>query len=194
VHTSYEPSAFARWVADREPPGALLDVGSGSGRDSIFFAEAGFRVTGCDYAAPGLQNGRERARQRALNNVEFVELNLYDSRHVLVRGALVARDHGVNTVYSRAVVDAVNDEGRRNLLLLSRTALRGSKGRLYLEYYTERPHGVRGAAYWECVQPRALLAQIASFGFTIEHQEEVSTRADEPPVQSTACRIVARMT
>lgn len=187
------PSAFARWVAEREPPGALLDVGSGTGRDSLYFAERGFRVTGCDYAASGLERGREQARQQGLSSLDFLQLNLYDLRHVLARGALMAGDCGARAVYSRAVVDALTDHGRRNLLLLSRAALRDSTGRLYLEYFTERPRGVLGAAYWKRVQPEVVVDELVSFGFTIEHREEVPTLSGEAPARSAACRIVARM-
>ena len=43
------PSPFATWVADRlEPRQHILDVGCGNGRDSVYFAEQGHRVTALD--------------------------------------------------------------------------------------------------------------------------------------------------
>jgi 2-polyprenyl-3-methyl-5-hydroxy-6-metoxy-1,4-benzoquinol methylase len=43
------------------PPGArVLDVGCGEGRDSVFFAERGFDVTGVDIARSGLAKAELR--------------------------------------------------------------------------------------------------------------------------------------
>lgn len=48
-----EPSSFAKWAVDAGiilPTHSVLDVGCGNGRDSLFFAEKGARVTGVDSA------------------------------------------------------------------------------------------------------------------------------------------------
>ena len=54
-----EPSSFARWVAEQEPrPASLVDVGSGTGRDSLWLADQGIDVLGCDYASSGWPSRR----------------------------------------------------------------------------------------------------------------------------------------
>ena len=57
------PSEFARAVAPFVRPGdAVLDLGCGEGRDSVFFARLGAVVTGVDLSAEGLTKARRLAR------------------------------------------------------------------------------------------------------------------------------------
>jgi tellurite methyltransferase len=55
-----EASALAHQVSGLLRPGArVLDLGCGEGRDSVFFAERGFEVTGIDIARSGLAKAAE---------------------------------------------------------------------------------------------------------------------------------------
>ena len=61
------PSDWAREIARLVRPGdAVLDLGCGEGRDSVFFAELGAVVTGVDLAADGLDKARRLARGRGV--------------------------------------------------------------------------------------------------------------------------------
>ena len=67
------PSDWARAIARLVRPGdAVLDLGCGEGRDSVFFAELGARVTGVDLAPGGLDKGRRLARRRGVR-VRWIE-------------------------------------------------------------------------------------------------------------------------
>src|SRR5262249_6616245 len=59
------PSGFAREIADRLSAGSrVLDLGCGEGRDSVYFAERGFEVTGLDVSPEALAKGRRLAEER----------------------------------------------------------------------------------------------------------------------------------
>jgi tellurite methyltransferase len=61
------PSDWAREIAHLVQPGdAVLDLGCGEGRDSVFFAELGAVATGVDLAADGLEKARRLARRRGV--------------------------------------------------------------------------------------------------------------------------------
>jgi tellurite methyltransferase len=67
-----KPTALAREVVRLAPraPGAprvLIDLGSGEGRDSIYFARNGFRVTGVDISKVGAAKAQRRADRLGLN-------------------------------------------------------------------------------------------------------------------------------
>jgi tellurite methyltransferase len=67
------PSDWAREIARLVRPGdAVLDLGCGEGRDSVFFAELGATVTGVDLAVGGLDKARRLARRRRVR-VRWIE-------------------------------------------------------------------------------------------------------------------------
>ena len=67
------PSDWAREIARLVRPGdAVLDLGCGEGRDSVFFAELGAVVTGIDPAAGGLDKARRLSRRRGVH-VRWIE-------------------------------------------------------------------------------------------------------------------------
>jgi len=66
-------SDWAREIARLVRPGdAVLDLGCGEGRDSVFFAELGAAVIGVDVAADGLAKARRLARRRGVR-VRWIE-------------------------------------------------------------------------------------------------------------------------
>jgi tellurite methyltransferase len=67
------PSDWARAIAGLLWPGAaVLDLGCGEGRDSVFFAELGATVTGVDLSGAGLDKARRLARGRGVR-VRWIE-------------------------------------------------------------------------------------------------------------------------
>ncbi len=57
------------------PPGAALDVGSGEGRNAVWLAEQGWRVTAVDFSREGLAKARRLAEARGVQ-VEWVLADL----------------------------------------------------------------------------------------------------------------------
>ncbi len=57
--------------AEIEPRAHLLDLGSGSGLDSLLLAATGCSVVGVDFRAPMLERARAAAHQDATANIEF---------------------------------------------------------------------------------------------------------------------------
>jgi SAM-dependent methyltransferase len=187
------PSAFARWVAEREPDrGGLVDIGSGTGRDSLWLSRRGFKVLGCDYAPAGVQFARNRAIESGVP-ADFIRFNLYDLRDILSFGAIMARDRKPDIVYARFVVHAIEDGGRRNLWNVSRSILRGRLGRLYLEFRTQATEHEFGEHYRQFVQPDVVCDELRGYGFEIDHCEQAHGLAVHHNEDPLVCRIVARM-
>jgi SAM-dependent methyltransferase len=61
-----EPNDFLAAVADRIPPGPVLTLGEGEGRNAVFLAGRGHEVTAVDQSAVGLSKARRRAEERGL--------------------------------------------------------------------------------------------------------------------------------
>lgn len=63
-----EPNAFLRAFADRlpPPPARVLSLAEGEGRNGVFLAGLGHRVTGVDASSMGLSKARKLAEQRGV--------------------------------------------------------------------------------------------------------------------------------
>lgn len=187
-----EPSSFARWVTSRQPrPTSLVDIGSGTGRDSLWLSEQGIDVVGCDYSQAGVQYATDRARERGCA-ATFRRLNLYDLRQMLTAGALMARE-SADAVYARFLVHALEDEGRQNLWRLSRSALSRTHGRLYLEFRTEATEHEFGEHFRQFVRPEVVCSELEAYGFELEHCEEGHGLAVHHNEDPRVCRIIARL-
>ena len=60
-----EPNDFLREVADRIPRGDVLCLGEGEGRNAVFLAERGYRVTAVDASSVGLDKTQRLAASRS---------------------------------------------------------------------------------------------------------------------------------
>ena len=75
VHASTAPSRFlVAEVADLRP-GTALDVACGAGRNAVWLAEQGWRVTGVDFSGVALRMARAFAAERRVD-VEWVEADV----------------------------------------------------------------------------------------------------------------------
>jgi SAM-dependent methyltransferase len=66
-----EPSHAARQAAAlfrQEGRKKILELGSGQGRDTVFFLQSGFEVFALDYSEPGLEELRRKAAQLGLSH------------------------------------------------------------------------------------------------------------------------------
>jgi SAM-dependent methyltransferase len=139
-----EPSSFARWVADRTAPDVeILEIGSGTGRDAIWFAGQGRKVLPNDYCAAARRYATERAAE-AGQQVVFRPLNVNSQHSLLVRAARLARRPVAKHVYLRDLLGSLETSARPGLWrfcsMVGRTG-----GHTYLEFTTgaRRPHAER---------------------------------------------------
>jgi hypothetical protein len=189
-----EPSSFARWVADHHASDRpLVDLGTGTGRDALWFAgEQGREVTAIDYSVGAVHRGTATSDERELP-VGFEVLNFYDQRAVLSLGARLSRSEVPVDLYCRFTFHSLDFPGRQNLLRLASMSLRRG-GYLFLEFRTpkdrRRPHAF-GEHTRRYLRPATVAAQIRAAGGRVVHQEEGTGLApfrDEDPY---LCRIVA---
>jgi SAM-dependent methyltransferase len=72
-----EPNDFLSDTADRLPVGDVLCLGEGEGRNAVFLAERGHRVTAVDASSVGLEKTQRLAASRGVE-VETVAADLED--------------------------------------------------------------------------------------------------------------------
>jgi SAM-dependent methyltransferase len=188
-----EPSPFARWVHDREPPGsAIVDIGSGTGRDSLWFARQEHDTLGLDYIPAATDHAGRQAADEGLP-ARFRTLNLYDIRQVLTIGGDLAHRDTPPTLYGRFLIHALEDAGRHNLWRIASMCLRRG-GRFYLEFRTgldaDAEHEF-GEHFRRYLDPDTVMAEIEAWGGQLEHRETGHGLARYKHEDPHVCRLVA---
>lgn len=191
------PSPFARWVQEHHPgDGLLVDLGAGTARDSLWFAERGREVLALEYSPGATRRGLRRAAQQERPGHERVRAevaNLYDLRAVLALGARLAREDQPVDLYARFLLHSLAPVGREHLIRLAAMSLRRG-GRLFLEFRTkaDRPlprHFEHGARYFQEVkQVRTLIEEHGGQVLAQDRGRGLAPFGEEDP---EVCRIVA---
>ena len=75
VHASTAPSRFVVAEVADLPPGAALDLACGAGRNAVWLAEQGWRVTAVDFSGVALRMARTLEAERRVA-VEWVEADV----------------------------------------------------------------------------------------------------------------------
>jgi len=166
-------SSFAEWARHRIPAGAVVvDVGSGSGRDSAWFGRQGHRVVALDFSGAALRQTRGRLQRGGGGQPDVRVLLLNDLRSALLAGAELAREDEPPYLYARGLMGCLDAEARDNLWRLCTMSLRRG-GALFLEYAAARP-GLRGstpAGLVHRVNTRTLVREIKAAGGVVVHRE-----------------------
>ncbi|WP_340536714.1 class I SAM-dependent methyltransferase [Nocardioides sp. GXZ039] len=129
-------STFARWVAGQVRQDApIADLGTGTGRDAVWFAQRGHPVRAFDFSRAARGRLARRAARDGLP-LDVRILILDELRTVLVTGAELARER--HDLCARQLLGCLGEAARANLWLLARMAGRRG-GRLFLEFSAADP-------------------------------------------------------
>lgn len=186
------PTQFARWIAEQHPSQRpLVDLGTGNGRDALWFADKhGRRTCGVDYTLRGVRRARRVSSRRGLA-AEFRVLNFNDTRAVLAFGAELSRTEEPVDLLARFTLNAMDAPGRRNLLRVSSMALRRG-GLLFLEFLTTENEAGSFLHPWRLLDPEQVVTDVEAAGgrvlTRIEDRGLTRMREEDPHL----CRLVVR--
>ncbi len=189
------PSAFAWWVDTQLPAGReVVELGFGTGRDSLFFARLGRRVRGFDFAESAVAQARGQADEHALS-ADFDVLDLYDDLAVSRVAESLSSAPATRAVYARFLVHSLEEAGRANLLRLAATALRPG-GELFLEFRTGKDLGQEhlfGDDHFRVfLDPMVVETEIEALGGEVTYREEGCGLAVYKTEDPHVARLVAR--
>lgn len=157
-------SGFARWTAERiRSHHGVVDLGCGTGRDSTWFGRQGHPVLAYDLS-PRARSLTRRALRRNGHPSPVRRLMLNELRTVAVTGLEIATASGRWHLYARHVLGALNDDARRNLWRLARTALTDG-GSLFLEFSSPHPDApARPQHLVRRLDPAVVAREVAQYG------------------------------
>jgi SAM-dependent methyltransferase len=74
------PNQFVASELADLPPGRALDLAAGEGRNAVWLAERGWRVTAVDFSRVGLEKGRKLGAARGIDDaqVDWIVADLHD--------------------------------------------------------------------------------------------------------------------
>jgi SAM-dependent methyltransferase len=188
------PTAFAQWVDERIEPGSrVLDIGCGTGRDSVWFAAQGHPVVAMDYAGTNRRVLSRLAKDQDVS-VRTAMLNLENLRATLLTGARWAHRAGSRHVYARGLLDTLGPTGRENLWRFASMVQRRG-GHTFVEFRTrtsEHEPKHFGAHLRTFLDPAEVVREIESYGGRIIDQvvgRDLAPLGSENP---EICRLVVR--
>lgn len=186
-----EPSLFAKYVAEQVNPGeTLADLGCGNGRDAIYFAEQGLKVTAIDLSEGAIAE----LQSRNLPNARFC-----------YGDAASAAFHPADTyhnVYSRFSLHAITEEHARLLFQNVFQSLR-SGGRFFIEVRSVRDplfgkgegHGrnawIYNSHYRRFIVLEELVEELFQIGFHVTYAEENTGFAPFEQTDPPVIRVIA---
>jgi SAM-dependent methyltransferase len=153
---STEPSAIVVEAVKGLPPGTVLDAGMGQGRNAVFLARQGWRVTGFDLSAEAIRLATATAASAGVH-IDAVKASYADFDFGTARWDLIV------LTFAWAPVD---DPAFVNRL---RTSLRPN-GRIVFEHFVDDPAQPRPPAM-HALKPGQLRELFA--GFRLEKYEEL---------------------
>jgi hypothetical protein len=159
----------------------VVDVGSGPGADTVWFAEQGRCAVGLDYARRIFWQAKSRSEALGLP-ARFAPMNLYDLRDVLTEAALLARSlPGPRAIYARGLLDVLDPDGAANFWRFAGLLARGG-GAVYVEVAEDDGPVAPGFARRRRLLPPEALALSADEAGGRVVDLERATPVDGPPV------------
>ena len=166
------PSQFAVFAAGEVPEGAtIVDIGCGTGRDSLFFASVGHNVLGIDGSTSAIDRCETTAHQRGLRNAKFL-CSSVDASDLGERIAAAATD-GPIVVYARFFLHAIDEE--TEAAFLGMVAGLKNFAMLAIEFRTDRDAQqakVTPSHYRRFIPPVAFLVRAQAAGFAPQYFTE----------------------
>lgn len=188
-------SPFATFVAEKlQRDSLVVELGCGSGRDSVYFAQHGHRVFASDRADEALEQGRANAGDLA--NIAFQKVDAADPEQVRGFFTMAFGDSqqpaGDKVLYMRFFLHSVTED-IQTVILDAAVATLPPKTMIALEFRTDKDADekhVFGAHYRRYIPMAEMTEVLQAKGFTVTHAEEsrgLSPYQDEDPF---LCRIL----
>ncbi len=191
------PSQFAAFVLqEANDLELIIEVGSGSGRDSFFFARHGMNVAAIDGSEIAILNCDQARTNAGLTNVSFHCASVGSSAFSkIVKSIRQSGSPETALVYARFFLHALTDDEEDNFFAGLAGAL--EIGDLVaLEYRTVRDASgakVTPSHYRRFVEPSHVFAKARSHGFGVQYAVEGYGFAKYGPDDAYVARCILKM-
>lgn len=166
-----EPSDFAKFIESNYSFEKFLELGSGNGRDGLFFSKTSLHAHLTDYSTSSIEFCTERAAENGLS-CKVTKLNVGDLTDVS-RFSLMNKDYDL--VYTRFFLHAIDEHAEKNVISLAHSVLRQG-GIFACEFRAAPPEDKfikyeNGEHYRRLVDVGALKRSVIASGFSLDYEE-----------------------
>ena len=193
----YIPSQFCVSVITDMPKDAVIvELGSGNGRDSLYFATQGFTTLALDLSEVAVEACQSHCKAQGLEAAHFVQADITDAKAVAqaVAAARAKSANGALVFYSRFVMHSL-DDAQQQLFLQALSSCSHPRDVIYFEFRStgdgnlEKHFGGHYRRYVNTSEFEDDLANIAGFDvtYTITGQGMAKFKEEDPIVS----RIIA---
>lgn len=171
----HTPSQFCVCVLTEIPDDAVIvELGSGNGRDSLYFASQGHVTVALDLSHEAIASCIKESNKRNIQHSTFIQADLTNSNDVaMVVKQAKAEAGGMPVVfYSRFVIHSLDDKQEHALLQILSSLLRSGE-LIYFEFRTKEDATLDkhfGGHYRRYVDADVFVKRLESLDFTINYQ------------------------
>jgi len=192
------PSQFCVSVlTDHDPESAIVELGSGNGRDSHYFASQGRITAAMDISEQAIKSCESYAAEAAIRHSTFMQGDITNQSDLaaLINAARTKIADKPITFYSRFVMHALNDEQEQDFLgHLSNEVNTGEQ--VFFEFRSKEDAELKktfGGHYRRFIDTDAFVSQLTQdLGFALDYRvtgHGMAKYKDEDPVVS---RVIVR--
>jgi hypothetical protein len=186
------PSAFALWAEERMEPGTpVVELGAGTGRDTVWFVQQGRDVLATDYCS-GARKATLATAADAGVYTPYRPTNLESLKSALVSATRIVHEPQPRHIYARGLIDALAPTGRLGLWRFC--AVAGRRGGLtFLEFRTPASRSRRtffGPHPRTYADPDGIVAEIERRGGTVVERVQGRGLARLGREDPDICRLV----
>lgn len=170
------PSQFATFVAqEAQSCDEIIEIGCGTGRDALFFAQHGFRVSGFDGSDAAIQGCQELAERFHVLAARFFVADAASATfHETLIQRLVDPSRGSICIYARFFLHAIDKDTESGLFNATFPYLRPND-LVALEFRTPRDRSLEKATpshYRRYVEPSDVMAKATAHSLVIRYAVE----------------------
>ena len=171
----HTPSQFCVCVlTELKKDAVIVELGSGNGRDSLYFANQGHMTVALDLSHQAIASCEAQAKKIKAEHAYFVQADLTDKQKLksTIEKARTKASNKPLTFYSRFVMHSLDDKQEIALLDILANNLKKDE-KVYFEFRSQEDASLDkhfGGHYRRYVDTQQFLARLEQGGFEIEYQ------------------------
>jgi tellurite methyltransferase len=193
----HTPSQFCvNVLTEVSDDSVIVELGSGNGRDSLYFASQGHVTFAMDLSSEAIHHCKEEAKKRSVEHVHFIQGDLSKESDVkaVIQEARNNSKGSEMVYYSRFVIHSLDDD-QEDKMLSNLSTLADQNEKVYFEFRTKEDEKLDkhfGNHYRRYVDSDRFIQKLTDLGFELEYQMKGQGMAkflEEDPV---VIRIIAK--